>query len=174
VGAREPIAKSLLDLLSEGFLNADAAMVVGILEVLGLSNARAGNLITGPEGHQLLVLSGCSSFSNLSFALLAWFALSRFLLAERGRTSSIRADLFTMSGLGTAIVGLNIARLVVMALGPGLYEFFHDGFGVYVLEALQVFIVGGAVYATLNLDRRSALPLSAGDLRSNAQTRTRT
>ncbi|MGB0683911.1 MAG: hypothetical protein ACPGOV_14455 [Magnetovibrionaceae bacterium] len=155
LGLREPVSRMLFSFFGEGVLTFDALATAAALKIIGQAALTQGNMITGGSGHELLVLSGCSSFRNLSFVLLAWFALSRFLVVRAGVRSGSRPDWIVGAGLFVAMIGVNVARLAVMAQGPEAYQFFHDGPGTQVFEGAQVLLVGGGVYATLALSKRN-------------------
>jgi exosortase/archaeosortase family protein len=93
-----------------------------------------GNIISGPSGFGIILYSGCSSFHNLSLAMLCWLTVSRV------RNQDWRArDLLTGGAIGAAMIACNVVRLCLMAWSPAFYEYWHNGSGA------QIFAVGASV-----------------------------
>jgi exosortase/archaeosortase family protein len=124
----------VFDLFALPLLRAETA-VVGIL----LQTARAGtvwrdNVITGPSGFGIAVYSGCSSFHNLSLAMLCWLTVSKL------RNQNWRSrDFVTGCVIGVTMIACNVMRLCLMAWSSDFYEYWHYGFGA------QIFAVGTSV-----------------------------
>jgi hypothetical protein len=139
---REPLASLALSLLAAPLVSLDAAMVARLLELAGTQSTRTGNIVENAEGLKLIVLTGCASFSNLSLALLAWFAVVRgagMPLRARQRAAGIV--------LAVLLVFVNIARLAAMSLSPQAYAWIHDGMGAEVFLAAQIALVAVACLA---------------------------
>jgi hypothetical protein len=129
VALRYPVNAVALNVLAAPLLTVDASLVAGLLELTTGEGGRVGNIVIGPGGHRLLILTGCSSYTNLSLMLLAWFTATRALV------ESWRPHLFLHGmSVAAAVVGLNALRLVFMASGPNAYLFLHDGAGVPLFE----------------------------------------
>jgi exosortase/archaeosortase family protein len=128
----------VFDLFALPLLRAETA-VVGTL----LHAARAGivwqdNVITGPSGFGIIVYSGCSSFHNLSLAVLCWLTVSKL------RNQNWRSrDLVTGCVIGITMIACNVLRLCLMAWSPDLYDYWHNGLGA------QIFAVGASVLVLL-------------------------
>ena len=88
-----------------------------------------GNLISQVDSYGLLILTGCSSFVNLSLVLLFWLALSL-----RYKPSLSGIDFALASMLSVCVVALNTVRLTLMAIDQYWYQLFHDGNGALVIE----------------------------------------
>jgi hypothetical protein len=135
---RDPLTTTLLKLFATPLLEIDAAMTAMLLNLFIEKAQHQGNVVTSINGHQLLILTGCTSYTNLSMALLGWFALSRNFTPTFSHHQAL-AGLF----IATTVIGLNIVRLTIMALGPSPYYFFHDGTGGVIFEiTLLVLTVG--------------------------------
>ncbi|PHS79024.1 MAG: hypothetical protein COB59_03820 [Rhodospirillaceae bacterium] len=130
---REPMAAVLLKLLATPLLDTDAIMTAMLLKLFISDASSLGNIVTGPGGHRLLILTGCTSYTNLSIALLGWFTLSRSCRAFMD-IHQVIAGLF-VAGF---VVGLNVVRLVLMAVGPVPYHFFHDGIGSSLFQVTLI------------------------------------
>jgi len=135
---RDPLATTLLKLFATPLLDTDAAMTATLLKIFMQEAAHQGNVVIGQSGHQLLILTGCTSYTNLSMALLGWFALSRNFKPFLDRRQAAAG-----LAVATAVIGLNIVRLTIMALGPAPYHFFHDGSGGVMFEAALIAVTVG-------------------------------
>ncbi len=135
VAMRDPLSRTLLDLFTEPLLAFDGRVAAFWLSAFYDQVGHRGNLITGPDGHKLLILTGCSSFANLSYSLLAWFAVSRAFLSSFSHRVWMAG-----AGISVFVPVLNHLRLARMGLDEEAYVFFHTGEGQYWFEAGIVLI----------------------------------
>lgn len=132
---REPLATIVLKLLTTPLLNGDAALVAGFLSLWVDTVERTGNFITVENGHQLFILTGCTSYTNLSIALLGWFAITQ---ATLGKVNT--KQWWAGAIVGIAIVAINIGRLSIMGGSLEAYYFMHDGYGAVITDFMMVFV----------------------------------
>ena len=131
IATRQLWSHLVFALVSPELVRIDAAMV-GRAVTLAVKGATwSDTIITVPGGHAIAVTEGCSSFSNVSASLLAWVALAKL---ERARWT--RRDLWVAAAAVVAQVGLNVARMGVMALSWPLYLYWHDGDGAQIYVAV--------------------------------------
>lgn len=130
---RDPLASLALKLFATPLLDGDALLASLVMAIWDGSVSRSGNLITGSDGHQLLILTGCTSYTNLSIALLAWFTLSQALVGSITVKQALAGAAVTLS-----IVVINIGRLALMGIGPNTYRYIHDGDGAIVVDIVMV------------------------------------
>jgi hypothetical protein len=115
-------------------LRAETAAVGTMLETARPGTVWQDNVITGPNGFGIMIYTGCSSFHNLSLAMLCWLTVSQF----RHQNWQIRD--FVIGGVvGGTIILLNIARLFLMAWDIDLFHYWHDGIGA------EIFAVGASL-----------------------------
>lgn len=126
---RVPVTTLTLGTVSEEFLAVDALLVQVALTLTPLETHQVGNIIVGMDGHKLAVMTGCSSFTNVSMALLAWFAITQATCHRVNRRSALAG-----CGVAIAVILLNVVRLSLMAVNGELYTYIHDGDGVYMFE----------------------------------------
>jgi hypothetical protein len=120
------------DLVAVHLLRAESAVVGMLLDVARPGTVWQDNIITEPNGYRVIMLGGCSSFHNLSLAMLCWVTVSMWRHQDwRARDFAIG----TMIG-GTMIL-FNIARVCLMAWNRDLYHYWHDGTGaeIYAISA---------------------------------------
>jgi hypothetical protein len=124
----------LFSLFALPLLRAEAAVVGTILQVARPGTVWKDNVITLPNGHGVVVYSACSSFHNLTLALLCWVTV----ISLRNQNWQIR-DLKIGCAVGATMVLCNVARLCLMAWNADLYHYWHDGDGA------QIFAIGASV-----------------------------
>jgi len=117
----------LFGLLSFPILNVETEVVAAILNITGVGATWHQNIVTVPGGHAILILSGCSSFHNISLGLLIWLTLSRL----RGQSWTPRR-IFTGLVIAACVVICNSARLYMMALSAEQFTYWHDGPGASI------------------------------------------
>jgi len=132
------IVAHLLKWFAGPVLTADAALVAWLLQLASGSGSHVGNVVFGPADHQLLILRGCSSLTNLGNAWLAWYALSRF----RGG-GFVRRELVFIAVLTLSMLTLNLARLYSMAVDLAWHSWWHSNSGeqLYQLAASALLLL---------------------------------
>jgi hypothetical protein len=122
----------ILAALAPELVRFDAALVGEAMVHTVSGSTWHDNIITAPSGYSIVVLEGCSSFANVSTALLAWVAFGRL---ERARW--LRRDLFVGAVVVVSQIALNVARMYLMAQSYQYYLYWHDEGGkqIYVAAA---------------------------------------
>ena len=67
----------VFDIFALPLLQAETAVVGTLVQAFRAGTEWQGNVITGPSGFGIVVYSACSSFHNLSLAMLCWLTVSR-------------------------------------------------------------------------------------------------
>ncbi|NJL50392.1 MAG: archaeosortase/exosortase family protein [Blastochloris sp.] len=97
-----------------------------------------GNLIKAADGITTLsVGGGCSSFNNLSIAVLGWI-VARAYFGTRGLKRSL---VFVTLSL-VSVVFINTVRIGIMALDPSTYEIVHGAIGNNITNLLITISIG--------------------------------
>jgi hypothetical protein len=108
----------------------DAKLAAGLLSLLHQSVTLKDNFI-GTASHQIVIYEACTSFHNISIAMLAWVAITKFIRLE-WRAS----DLATAAVLIVVTVAMNSLRLFLMASSaPDLLDYWHTGTGSQIINA---------------------------------------
>jgi hypothetical protein len=128
----------VFDLFALPLLRAETAVVGTMLQAVRPGTIWQDNVITGPNGHGIMVSDLCSSFHNLSLAALCWVTVRSL----RGQRWQLR-DFVTGCGVGMTMVLFNMTRLSLMAWDADLYEYWHNGAGV------RIFAVGASTAVLL-------------------------
>jgi hypothetical protein len=114
----------LFQLLTPELLRADAALVGGMLKVVRPDIIWTGTTFQTPGSFAISLVGACSSFHDLSTALLACAAATMFM-----RTNWIRSDVVRIAAAGAAMIFINDARLCLLAWNKANYDFWHGGAG---------------------------------------------
>jgi hypothetical protein len=110
-------------------LRLETAVLAEILAVMRPGTIWHDNIIIGPDGHGIIMYSGCSSFHNVSLTLLSWISFVK--LRHIGSSFEVFAKGLAITG---TMILLNFVRLLFMAWNISLYHFWHDGVGVLIFE----------------------------------------
>jgi exosortase/archaeosortase family protein len=107
------------------------ATLVGLATKMFVPGATwVGNVISTTPTFSIVVEEGCSSFSNVSLALLCYVGVSRLERAEWRR-----GDLWVICAVCAAQILLNVARIFAMAQSYPLFQFWHEGAGAQIYAA---------------------------------------
>ena len=117
------------DLVAVHLLRVEAAVVSTLLDIARPGTAWQDNLIIEPNGYRVALLAGCSSFHNLSLAMLCWLTVSRW------RNQEWHARDFAIGAMiGGTMILFNIARICLMSWNIDLYHYWHEGTGAEIYE----------------------------------------
>jgi hypothetical protein len=123
-------------LFTPELLRADAGLVGTFLMALRPDIIWKGTSFFAPEGHAISLIAGCSSFNNVSTAVLACAAV-----AMLRRTEWVRGDIATVGIACVAMILINSARICLFAWSVAVHDYWHDGEGAQILGLAQTFIV---------------------------------
>jgi hypothetical protein len=110
------------NLVAFPLFRAETAAVGTMLEAMRPGTVWQDNVITGPSGYGIVIHSACSSFHNLSLAMLCWLTVSKL----RHQHWQIR-DFLIGGMVGGTMIFLNLGRLYLMAWDINLFHYWHDG-----------------------------------------------
>jgi exosortase/archaeosortase family protein len=123
-------------LFTPELLTADSALVGSILAVLRPDIVQSGTTFSGPGGHALSLIAGCSSFNNVSTAVLACAAVTMLR-----RTDWVRGDIATVAIAASAMILINALRICLLAWGPDYHAYWHDGAGAQILAIAETLVI---------------------------------
>lgn len=124
LSANELMTYLLIKFMTMPILSIDVMLTASALKLLTGVGSAEGNIIFGPAEHQLMVLRGCSSLSNVSIAILLWFSIARVMRMPFGKH-----DIIMLLIIGFSVISINIARLTWMALDVDMHAWFHQESG---------------------------------------------
>jgi exosortase/archaeosortase family protein len=129
-------AAMLFQFFTSDLLPLDATLVGMVLDGLRPDIIRNGTTFDAPDGHAIMLVGGCSSFNNLSVALLA--CVSVIMLT---RTEWVRRDLVTVAIASGVMISLNVLRICLLCWSAASYAFWHHGPGTPVFAVGQTLAV---------------------------------
>lgn len=146
---RVPTSDIFLKLSADVLLQFDAAATLSLLSMIDPASIREGNIIIGPGGHELLIMTGCASFTNISLALLLWFTIVRTQILRWRKSLT-----FYIIPLTALVMSINIARLSMMALSQEQYFFYHEGLGADIVNALTLLVALNIAVLSIYFEKR--------------------
>ena len=135
----------LFNVFAYPLLRLDAALVGSLLALTQPGMDWNATIVGQPSGHSILIFGPCSSFHNISLALLCWVSITKLL-----RTPWTRGDFLVALLLCTVVFLFNASRLYLMALSHDNYVYWHEGPGEQIAAwtmTISVFLISlwGAV-----------------------------
>lgn len=131
-------ARLAIYLLGPELLSFDAA-IVGLATGLPYQ----GNVVDFPdsasatEGLQMVILSGCSSFANVSMSIVVMAMVAQLLDLPGDRRL-----ILVGAAAAAAAMAVNIARLALIALKPEHYDYLHAGPGASLFGYACLIAIG--------------------------------
>lgn len=120
----ETFGRLLFKLISGPLMQLELFFIAKIGPWLGFSFVRDGIRLVSPSGWYVYMMEQCSSFHNISLALLIWLSLLKIASAE------VRRPQFVALGVAIfSIILLNAFRVMLMTLSPPAHYFWHFGAG---------------------------------------------
>jgi exosortase/archaeosortase family protein len=126
----------LFQFFTPELLRADAAIVGEILTSLRPDIIWSGTSFLAPNGHAISLIGGCSSFNNVSTAVLACATVTMLT-----RTEWVRRDIATVAIACVVMILVNAIRLCLLAWSGASHLFWHDGAGAQVLGIAETLLV---------------------------------
>jgi len=126
----------LFQFFTPELLRADAAIVGTPLTSLRPDIVWTGTSFLGADGHAIALIGACSSFNNVSTAVLTCVTIAMLT-----RTEWMRRDLATIAIACVAMVVINAVRIGLLAWSVSSYRFWHEGAGVHILGIGETLVV---------------------------------
>lgn len=126
----------LFQLFTPELLKADAALVGTMLGQFRPDIVWSGSNFFAPDGHAVSLIAGCSSFNNVSSAVLACVAVAMWR-----RNAWVRRDMATILIASAAMILVNTARICLFAWSEDHRLYWHDGAGAQILAVAQTLVV---------------------------------
>lgn len=128
----------LFELIASPLLRAETAVVGTILQTVQSGAHWQNNIVNAKSGWGIVIYPSCSSFHNVSLALLCWVTISRLT------SNSWRGRDYAIAGVIAAVmISMNMTRLLLMAVNESLYHYWHDGTGS------QIFAITASLFVLL-------------------------
>ena len=143
--------KLVFKLVYQTIEGAEVGLIYGIGRLFYAGLGAEGANLSVRGDWSIVVLEGCSSFHNLSLAVLVW--LSIFKIAGQPAGRAALGALATSFGL---VVTINVARILAMLPSREAYQVWHDGSGSSLVAlASVVAMIGPALF---RIENRACVP----------------
>ena len=133
---RDPLLSNVSNLFNTEILAIDTFLVSMTLSVVDASIYQRSNLIMGDDGVKLVILKGCSSLTNLSYAFLIWYSITKTYTTQITKQAWL-ALFIILSG----IFACNMLRLTLMATSETNYHLLHNATSNSLQSVLMLFTV---------------------------------
>jgi hypothetical protein len=135
----------ILHFFAGPLLEIDTTLVAHLLGFLQGGVEHVGNVIGNSEGQSLVIMTPCSSLSQISYGLLCWMTVVRAARAEWRW-----ADVPTALVVVTSVVALNVVRMTLMGLSAEWYDLAHGPIGAQIHNALVLLVAISAGWRTIS------------------------
>lgn len=126
---------TLFSFFSVEILRVEAALVGVALDMTQSGFVWHDNVIL-TQDHSIEIYTGCSSFHNVSLAVLCWITLTKL-----NRPTFIKSDFLFGAAACLAMIAFNAARLYLMALTSENLVYWHHGFGAEIFAVSSSLII---------------------------------
>ena len=139
----------IFSLFAFDLLRADAAIVGAVLDVTRSGYTWHDNVIE-TQNHAIVIFGNCSSFHNVSLAMLCWVTLTKL-----NRPNWIATDFIFGAAVCIVMIAVNVTRLYVAALDAASYEYWHNGDGAHIFRVgVSLIILLISLWGSSISDRR--------------------
>ena len=142
-------APMIFRIVTPELLAADAAAVHLFLSVFRPDITMVGTTFYGANNHVITLVGGCSSFQNVSIAMLASVSVTMLV-----RPYWVRNDIYWILAICTTMIVINVIRLGILAWSFGVYDFWHNGAGVSIIALTQTVIIAIMSYLGAQAGKR--------------------
>lgn len=142
-------APAAFQLATRELLLLDAVLVGTVLNLFRPEVVWQDLTFHAMDGNAITLVGGCSSFNNISIALLACVAATMLV-----RTHWRRGDIWVAIAAVVAMTAINVLRLCLMATGAAAHAYWHDGEGAHVIALAQTLAIAAIAFGGAGLAGR--------------------
>lgn len=135
------LGHQLFGLFALPLLRAETAVVGMMVQMVQTGVDWHDNIVIGKRW-SIVVYPYCSSFHNLSLALLCWVTIS-LLACNTWR----RRDFAVAGVIGITMILMHLMRLFIMSLNENLYHYWRDGTGNQIFAVASVVVLLVSLFA---------------------------
>jgi hypothetical protein len=136
IAGYESFGRLFFKLVSGPLMQLELVFIAKIGPFLGFHFFKDGIRLVSSSGWYVYMMDRCSSFHNISLAVLIWLSLLKIAGADIRRRQFVALGVATLS-----IIVLNAIRFMLMTISPGVYYFLHDGVGTLIFSCATFFAV---------------------------------
>ena len=161
-------ARMIKNIFAVPLTHLDTALVGVVFELMQQEVSWNGNIVITGNDSALLILESCASFGNASLALLCWVSITRLV-----RPRWEHSEWLSAFAIIACVVGLNVMRMTLMAMGGQVYETVHSPsggafFGLLIL-AVSIIVSLFGVRREIWGNRSRSHPLLASSWKCGGQ-----
>jgi hypothetical protein len=146
VSCYELWGRILFKIVSAPIVQVEVSVVANFGRWLGFNLGLDGIRFISPNGWSIFMMEDCSSFHNISLAVLVWLSLIKLGGAKAtGLTATALC-----AGI-SAIVCLNALRILLMTPSEDAYHFWHYGNGAMIFSCLTLAVIAFPTTASMRL-----------------------
>jgi hypothetical protein len=135
----------ILNLFAAPLLEIDTSLVAHLLGFIDGGVEHFSNVIENSEGQSLVIMTPCSSLSQISYGLLCWMTVVRAVRAE-WRWADVPMALVVV----TSVVALNVLRMTLMGLSAEWYALAHGPIGAQFHNAFVLLVAISAGWRAIS------------------------
>jgi exosortase/archaeosortase family protein len=146
VAGYESLGRLFFKLVSAPIIQAEVFIIAKLGPLLGFAIGMDGIRLTSSDGWFIYIMERCSSFHNISLAVLIWLSLVKL-----GRAEIRTAQLIALGAAILTIICLNMLRILLMTPSPEAHHFWHQGNGTIIFSCLTFLAVAVPTAISLRL-----------------------
>ena len=132
--------------VSAPVMRAEVSVAANFGRWLGFNLGLDGIRLVSPNGWSIFMMQGCSSFHNVSLAVLVWLSLIKL-----GGAKATRLTVMALCAGITGIICLNGMRLLLMSPSEEAYLFWHNGNGAIIFSCVTLAVIAFPTIASMRL-----------------------
>ena len=136
----------LFKIVSAPIIQAELSVISKFGQWLGYDFDLDGILLVSSNGWSIFMMEDCSSFHNISLAVLVWLSLIK--LAEAKATGLTLAALCAGAA---GIICINGLRILLMTSSEEAYLFWHNGNGAIIFSCVTLAVIAFPTIASIQL-----------------------
>jgi hypothetical protein len=133
ISAHEVWGPLFFKIVSAPIIKMEVVVIAMVGQLLGFGLSVDGVILRSPTGWGVFMMEACSSFHNVSLAVLVWLSLLKLSAAAISRPNLVAL------GVGVcAIICLNVLRILFMTRSAEAYHYWHEGSGALIFSCLAL------------------------------------
>ena len=133
-------------IVSAPIIKAEVSVISKFGQSLGYNFGLDGIILVSPNGWSILMGDDCSSFHNISTAVLVWLSLIKL-----GGAKATGLTVMALCAGITGIICLNGLRILLMTSSEEAYLFWHNGNGAIIFSCVTFTVIAFPTIASIGL-----------------------
>jgi hypothetical protein len=133
-------------IVSAPVIQAEVSVISNLGQRLGYNLDLDGIILDSPNGWSIFMMEECSSFHNISLAVLVWLSLIKL----GGAKATCLTVMALCAGI-TGIICLNALRVLLMTPSEEAYLFWHNGNGAIIFSCVTLAVIAFPTITSMQL-----------------------